>query len=460
MIAFLTIIPSNLGLSATYYVATNGNDRYDGLHPAKQIGMNGPFETIQRAANALKPGDNLYIRGGIYSEKVIFTASGTETKPIKVMNHRNEMVIVDGNKIRGGIDDPLLHVIGNWYFIKNLEIRRSSGPGIQATGANCTVDSLYVHHNWGSGIVLTGIYNTAQNCQVWSNSMINENGQSADGWGFGISCCRYPAHCIIRNCKVWDNWGEGVSTFEAMHTQIKDNIVYNNMNNVYISDTKHSVLQRNLIYCTQGNPIAKYYTQNGILVGDEKGIPIPLGYKGIRNKSSDNKIMNNLVMGCDRNLAAGVIESTNNLYANNTLVNASKEFNVLFYKGITFNARFINNIILQENNVPIALIAGTGITLSNNNWSRVPPFAASGRGDIIGDPRLAKKGPSHAGAVTPDYFRILKNSPARSKGKVLMEVEGDFFQCPRGPAPDIGAHEYGGGCMPDSSISLKVINGY
>ncbi len=104
------------------------------------------------------------------------------------------------------------------------------------------------------------------------------------------------------------------------------------MQNIYVSDTRFSVIQRNLVFCTPDNIINPYIsTQNGILLGDEKHNPA----------SSDNIIINNLVYGCDRNLAIGTNESTNALVAHNTFVNAAdgsdEPANVLFYSGTCSN---------------------------------------------------------------------------------------------------------------------------
>ena len=200
---------------------------------------------------------------------------------------------------------------------------------------NVTLDNLFVHHNRGSGVILTGNYDLIQNSRIWYNSTINENNQSKSGWGSGVSCARYPDYCTIRKSVAWENWGEGISTYEALHTTIEGNISYDNQQNFYISDTKYSTMQDNLSYCSTGNTIDFYSTQNGILVGDEKGVPIPLGFSVERFSSSDNRIINNLVIGCNRNLAAETNHSMNNLYAFNTFVNSAgstnEKYNIIFF---------------------------------------------------------------------------------------------------------------------------------
>jgi hypothetical protein len=306
--------------------------------------------------------------------------------------------------------------------------------------------AFFSHHNWGSGIILTGNYDVAEHCRVWSNSMNNENGSMPISWGTGISCARYPDYCTIRHTTSWENWGEGISTFETMHATIEDSVSYDNMQNYYISDTQYSVLQRSIAYCSPDNPHAQYFSsQNGILVGDEKGVPVPLP-DGPREPSRDNRIVNNLVVGCCRNLAASQAVSTNDLYAHNTFVNAvascSEPVNVLLYQGACEDARLANNVVLQQDDLPIALVDTGCMLLDHNLWSKQPSQpVAQGPGDVVADPMLQLTGSTAAGELAPDYFRIMAGSPAIDAADPSVAVSEDFFGTTRGPAPDMGAHE-------------------
>ncbi len=428
---------SKFEMISAFYVSPKGSDNYPGS-------IDFPWKTLKFASQQIVAGDTLFIREGTYQEYFRITNDGTPSAPINLINFNNEEVIIDGkdNTLpENNSGTPLLGLYGNWIVVRNLTIRYSGAYGIISTGANVTLDNLYIHHNWNGGVVLSGNQNLITNSKIWYNSTINENNQSPTRWGSGVSCARYPDYCTIRNSTVWENWGEGISTFEALHTIIEDNISYNNQQNFYISDTKYTILQRNLSYCTPGNAIDKFQTQNGIYVNDEKGVPIPLELNGTRYPSSDNIIINNLVKGCNRNLAAGTDESTNNLYAYNTFVNAggitTEPYNILFSMGTTTNARFENNIILQEDDVPIAIYSGTGIVFSNNLWSNTPPSNLAGFGDIIKDPLLTKTGILYS----PEWFRPKNNSPAIEKAKFNSEIMVDYYGNIRGNLPNIGAIE-------------------
>lgn len=72
-----------------YYVSPSGCDCNSG---AKEE----PFETIQYAADIMKPGDRCIIGEGIYHETVVPGRSGTETAPVKFMAAPGERVTVTG----------------------------------------------------------------------------------------------------------------------------------------------------------------------------------------------------------------------------------------------------------------------------------------------------------------------------------------------------------------------------
>jgi hypothetical protein len=74
----------------TYFVdAAKGADENDGSK-AK------PWKTVQHGANRLKPGETLYLRGGIYYEKVRLTRSGTAEASIVIASYPDELAVIDG----------------------------------------------------------------------------------------------------------------------------------------------------------------------------------------------------------------------------------------------------------------------------------------------------------------------------------------------------------------------------
>lgn len=74
----------------THFVdAVKGDDKNQGSE-AK------PWKTIQRGVQHLKPGETLYLRGGVYYEKVHLTCSGTADAPIVIASYPGELAVMDG----------------------------------------------------------------------------------------------------------------------------------------------------------------------------------------------------------------------------------------------------------------------------------------------------------------------------------------------------------------------------
>jgi hypothetical protein len=78
--------------------AKSGRDDADGSQGK-------PWKTLAHAIGRLKPGDTLYLRGGIYSERITVSVIGTPEKPITIRSYPTEMAILDGG-IREFFENP------------------------------------------------------------------------------------------------------------------------------------------------------------------------------------------------------------------------------------------------------------------------------------------------------------------------------------------------------------------
>lgn len=74
-----------------YYVAKTGDNT---LNDGKSLAT--PFLTIQKAASLVKPGDNVYVRGGVYRETVRPAEGGTNGAPITFQPYNGENVTISG----------------------------------------------------------------------------------------------------------------------------------------------------------------------------------------------------------------------------------------------------------------------------------------------------------------------------------------------------------------------------
>ncbi|MGE3806455.1 MAG: hypothetical protein AB7K24_17440 [Gemmataceae bacterium] len=64
-----------------------------------------PWKTLGHALRQLRPGDTLYLRGGVYHERIFLTRSGTADKPITIASHPGELAVIDGG-LREFLEEP------------------------------------------------------------------------------------------------------------------------------------------------------------------------------------------------------------------------------------------------------------------------------------------------------------------------------------------------------------------
>lgn len=128
----LTQIPTRIGQA--YYVANNdiyASDSNNALYPNYRGEKDGPWATIQHAAEVMVAGDITHVRTGTYYEDgIIFTNSGLKEKPITLANLEAEQVILDGSKSEKSL--PGIFITGNnsHYVIQGFTIRNMPDSGI------------------------------------------------------------------------------------------------------------------------------------------------------------------------------------------------------------------------------------------------------------------------------------------------------------------------------------------
>jgi len=415
-----------------YFVAPYGSDDNPGT-------LELPWQTIGKAAEMLREGDTVYIREGVYTESARFSYSGSKLNPIRIMAYPGENPVIDGENTIPEPGGTLLRLYGDYIYASGLEVRNSAYAGIGVFGDYDVVDNMFVHHSQEQGIIVSyGQYSIVENSRIWRNAISNEYGQGG-GYASGLSVIRNGvAYATIRNNLVWENWGDGIASSSADNIVIEGNIVHDNYSiNIYLTDSTNILCQRNFVYADPSSYVYPYDT-NGFSMGDE----------GYDPPSANITIINNIAYGNYVNLwwwQGGEGGGMNNvLIANNTFVNAFGEpergrGNVLISQGDHVNVVFTNNLVMQDGDLPvIATIDQPGVTYSYNLWSKEPYDAASGPGDVIGDPMLMQVGePFFA-----DWFRLMDTSPAIGAAISLPDVSDDFFASLRDVAPDMGAVEY------------------
>lgn len=236
----LIFIHINLN-GASYFVSNTAKLTGDGS-------MLNPW-TLQKAfdhPSALKPGDTVWIRGGIYTNDYDAQTSfncktnGTLNAPIIFRNYNGERVLIDGAK-----SYTIYAGLGNcsytWFW--GLEVINSSATdrnhdilgGITCTAENIKFINMIVHDT-GSGI---DAWKTAKNTEIYGcilyhigNNLLNGTNWEGHGHGMYLQNDTFGTK-LIHNNIVFSTFGNGIKIWQTTTTapignfDIRNNILFN-----------------------------------------------------------------------------------------------------------------------------------------------------------------------------------------------------------------------------------------
>jgi hypothetical protein len=150
LIMLSVCVSGALGQSNSFYVSKTGNDSNPGTQTS-------PWRTIQHAADTVRAGSTVNVRGGIYEERVTIKASGNATDGyITFRSYPGETAVLDAQHLSPNGRSGILNIQNKSYVrIEGLEIRnyrtadRQLTPlGISVIGAGSHIELLKnnVHH--------------------------------------------------------------------------------------------------------------------------------------------------------------------------------------------------------------------------------------------------------------------------------------------------------------------------
>jgi len=251
LLGLLLILAQSLAaqVGAAYYVSTSGNDRNPGTFAL-------PWATLQHAANSAKPGDTVYVFGGVYHESVNFPQSGTAPAPITFENYPGQTAVIDGTGVSccssNGVQG-LINIVNKSYItISGFEIRNyttsnenDTPTGVWITGSGTGIKIL---NNRVHRITTTSEKNgNAFGISVYGTSkapitqlLINGNDvyDLRTGNSESVNVDGNVTHFAITNNLVHDNDNIGIDAIgyegvgpvgydEAMYGEISGNTIYN-----------------------------------------------------------------------------------------------------------------------------------------------------------------------------------------------------------------------------------------
>ena len=216
-----------------YYCAPiekGGNDTNAGTKDA-------PFFNLTKALSAMEAGDTVYLRGGTYryTSTIFLTGIGNEFARYCIFNYPGEKPVLNFYDIFSSyatIDATArgeargFKILGNYYYLKGLEICQAPDNGIKIEGSYNICELLILHHN-GDGGIQIGLAkdaadaadkvccNVVKNCDAYRNLDWGTTYENADGF----SCKLSPgANNRFVGCRAWENADDGWDFYMTHYT--------------------------------------------------------------------------------------------------------------------------------------------------------------------------------------------------------------------------------------------------
>ena len=221
-----------------YYVARDGNDSSDGSEEH-------PWLTIQKAADTVVAGDTVYIKEGVYTERVVVQHSGSSGESISYRAYPGHKSVIDA----GGNGTAFSIVGKNYIKIDGLEIRNAGEWGVLIEDSvNIEVKNVRVSYSQWENIQIRGDSSqiVVENCEMSHSERYS-----------GIDIYLYdgrPHHVTVKNCTAHHNQEfAGIASEQADNLVVDSNICYQNRLGIDIGSGDKNIVRNNTIYnCETG----------------------------------------------------------------------------------------------------------------------------------------------------------------------------------------------------------------
>jgi hypothetical protein len=244
-----------------YFVAATGSDFNPGTEAQ-------PWRTVQKAADTLVAGDTVYIRAGIYRERVMPQNSGSAGQYITYAAYPGETVTMDGSGITLPDDlAGLFHISNKSYIVVSGLRVIDAGPNDNNAGILVLDSSHIVVEN-------NATYNTySSGIGVWGSDHVTVDGNRVEeagggGWQECISVAGTDTFEVRYN-EVLNCHKEGIDAKDgASNGQIYRNHVHHTQQvgiyvDAYDKHTYNIAVYQNIVHDIQDN--------NGFAIGSEQG---------------------------------------------------------------------------------------------------------------------------------------------------------------------------------------------
>ncbi|MFC5469430.1 right-handed parallel beta-helix repeat-containing protein [Cohnella suwonensis] len=469
-----------------FFVSASGDD----INPGT---LDSPWRTIQKAADTLKPGETVYVRGGIYSELVSVKNSGTlDGGFITFQNYMNETPVIDGTgKTVEGVNQALV-LLSNVNYVKiqgfeigNLTSSSSSvdpaGIRVKNGGSNIQILNNNVHHieNTATSGNAHGIHVLGNSLNALNNLFISDNQVHHLKTGYSESITlsgNIDGFSVTRN-QVYENNNIGIELAGY----------YNACSSPCIDQTRNGIVAENTVYRIDSSTNSAYGTgihaaggiyadgaaniviERNVLYNNDFGIELASEKQG---KSTSNMTVQNnyihhnygagLIMGgaSSSNGGASLNRIINNTFVENDTLN--KGYGDITLQNNNLNNQFANNIIYngsQKISINKINTSGSGNTFDYNltynpngangtqwkwdgvlyaSWSAYKLGTGNDSHSLFGDPQFVDK--------SNNDIQLMSSSMGIDKGSSQFITSGSYdlggSARVQGLSVDIGALEH------------------
>jgi hypothetical protein len=433
IISFCSALSASKVYAKQYYVSTDGKDTNTGS-------ISAPFASLMRAQEAVKPGDTVFIRGGIYhlaesqivGQRRIYALvndlnkSGSQGHMIHYIAYPGEKPVFDLSNVKPANQRVIaFNITGSWIHLKGFEVvgtqvtinTHTQSECFHNEGSHNIYEQLAMHDGQAIGFYLTeGSDNLILNCDAYRNwDYTSEGGKGGNADGFGCHPQPGSKGNVFRGCRAWFNSDDGYDCIRAAESVIFENCwaFYNGYNDKF----------------------EKLADGNGFKAG---------GWGLVKDERVPDVIPMHIIRFC---LAVG--NKANGFYANHQPGGNFWYNNTAFHNSINFNmlnrtadiAKDVpgyghilkNNLSFNPRNADTAWIDNNKCTIGHNSFSMKINVESS---DFLNLDERELTTPRQSDGSLPEisFLHLKKGSKLIDKG----ENVGFPF---KGNAPNLGAFE-------------------
>jgi pectate lyase len=445
--ALLFLLQATSIFSATWYVATNGIDTNTGS-------SNAPFATISRAQTAASSGDTVFLRGGTYlldNANLTLTNSAwaivnnISKNGISYVAYPGELPVFNFTYVQPpGWRVTAFRVTANNCVFKGFDV-----VGVQVTiqtnhtqsenfrvdgGSNNRFEQLRMHDGMGNGWYLTsGASNLVLNCDAFNNRGLDSGSLgNTDGFGCHPNSTSGQGNLLI-GCRAWFNSDDGYDCINAFAA-----VTFSNCWSFYNG----------------------YFTNFSSSTGDGNGFKG--GGYGVSGGSFPTPIPRHTIEFClaVRNRASGFyanhhLDGQN--WFNNTAYRNSTDFNMLCSTNNTSSAgdvpgfnQVMRNNLGYKGSTELANL-NQGASEVAFNFFNLPVTIATNDFMSLDESLLTLPRQANGDLPYIAFAQLVSTSDLIDAG---TNAGFDFV----GPAPDLGAFEYGSRPPPTLAVAMLGTN--